>query len=279
MNLRQLLQHFTIELQDIYDADEASAMFYIAAAQYSGLRKLDMVLKGMDFISQESELKYLSLLTTLKLGSPIQYALGFSEFFGLKFQVNTDVLIPRPETEELVDWILSTVTNQTKILDIGTGSGCIAITLKKELGVAELTALDVSIDALGIARNNAVLNQVEVNFIQQDILTYQGGQVKYDVIVSNPPYIKEDEKAQMHHNVLENEPHLALFVSNEDPLVFYKAIADFAVNNLTTGGFLFLEINEYLGSEMVQMLSSKLFKHIELRKDMQGKDRMIKASF
>jgi len=273
------LQHFTIELQGIYDAEEAAAMFYITAGQYSGLRKPDMILKGMEFISPELELKYLSLLTALKRGTPIQYALGFSDFFGLKFQVSPAVLIPRPETEELVDWILSTVTNQTKILDIGTGSGCIAITLKKKLGIAELTALDVSAEALAIAANNALSNQVEVNFIRQDILTYQGGEVKYDVIVSNPPYVKEDEKPQMHHNVLENEPHLALFVSNEDPLVFYKAIADFAVRNLTRGGFLFLEINEYLGPEMVELLSAKLFKHIELRKDMQGKDRMIKASF
>lgn len=277
MNLRQLLQHFTIELQGIYEAEEAAAMFYMATEHYSGLKKSGMVLKGLEPIPADLELKYLSLIKTLKTGKPIQYALGFAEFYGLSFQVTPSVLIPRPETEELVDWILNTVKGEANLLDIGTGTGCIAITLQKELPAAKVTALDVSEAALEVAQKNAVLNQVKVNFMLQDILVYDGAGLKYDVIVSNPPYVKEDEKPQMHFNVLENEPHLALFVSNEDPLVFYRAIADFAFRNLNKGGYLFFEINEYLGPQMLELLSGKLFTDMELRKDMQGKDRMIKA--
>ncbi|MDO7742938.1 MAG: peptide chain release factor N(5)-glutamine methyltransferase, partial [Pedobacter sp.] len=182
---------------------------------------------------------------------------------------------------ELVDWILQTVgvTQQkpTNILDIGTGSGCIAISLKKHLNTNNVSALDVSADALIVAEKNAVLNNVIINFINQDILTYSGDE-NYDLIVSNPPYIKEDERADMHQNVLDHEPHLALFVATERPLLFYEAIADFAIKHLRQDGNLFFEINEYLGKETVAMLEDKGFNKIILKKDMQGKDRMICCS-
>ena len=186
------------------------------------------------------------------------------------------VLIPRPETEELIEWILDTVKNQpaSSILDIGTGSGCIAITLKKNLEQVDVSALDVSAEVLKIAKENAAVNSAALNFIHSDILTYSSP-LKYDLIVSNPPYITQNEKEEMHQNVLAYEPHLALFVSNENPLVFYKSIADFALLNLKPKGKLFFEINEYLGKKTVEILSAKGFTDIVLKVDMQGKDRMI----
>ncbi|HEY0177791.1 MAG TPA: HemK/PrmC family methyltransferase, partial [Pedobacter sp.] len=189
--------------------------------------------------------------------------------------------IPRPETEELVDWILQETAMSAvpvdSILDIGTGSGCIAISLKKHLQDTAVTALDISAEALEVAKENAALNAAELNFIHSDVLEYSSP-VKYSIIVSNPPYITEDEKAAMHQNVLLYEPHLALFVSNENPLVFYKSIADLALRHLQPSGKLFFEINEYLGKEMIEMLTDKGFTYIEMRKDMQGKDRMICCS-
>jgi release factor glutamine methyltransferase len=192
-------------------------------------------------------------------------------------------LIPRPETEELVDWVLEhigkTIGRSGKplnLLDVGTGSGCIAVSLKINLPVAQVFALDISEQALSIASDNAAMNQTDIRFINSDIRNYITQQ-RFDVIVSNPPYITLNEQAEMSENVLAHEPHLALFVSNEDPLVFYAAIADFALKNLVEDGLLFFEINEYLGKETVDLLSHKGLKNIELRKDMQGKDRMVRC--
>jgi release factor glutamine methyltransferase len=184
-----------------------------------------------------------------------------------------------------VDWIISDYNAQfsvnsigkISILDIGTGSGCIPITLKKHLPNVEVFTLDVSADAIVVARQNALQIGVEINFIEADILKFKS-QEKFDIIVSNPPYIRDLEKSDMHNNVLVHEPHIALFVSDENPLVFYKAIADFAKTNLNSNGQLYFEINEYLGSETVEMLKNKGFINIELRQDMQGKDRMVKAT-
>jgi release factor glutamine methyltransferase len=210
----------------------------------------------------------------------VQYVLGETVFYGLPFKVSPAVLIPRPETEELVEWVLESVAAEgmrdLQILDVGTGSGCIAVALKKHLGTAGVSALDISKDSLAMASDNAILNEVVINFIEADIRGYSGRET-YGLIVSNPPYITTDEKQAMHENVLAHEPHLALFISNEDPLVFYKAIADFALLNLKPDGLLFFEINEHLGKETVQMLKDKSFIGIELRKDMQGKDRMIRC--
>ena len=199
-------------------------------------------------------------------------------FFSYRFLVDENVLIPRPETEELVDWVLTTVTPTSKplkIIDIGTGSGCIAISLAKSLPNAEVTAVDVSAKALQVARCNAELNGVTINFLQQDILQTTTLPDTYDIIISNPPYVRSLEKAEMQANVLEYEPHLALFVSDTDPLLFYDRIATLARRALSPQGSLFFEINQYLGEEMKALLKAKGFEKVVLRQDLSGNDRMI----
>nr|WP_068890741.1 peptide chain release factor N(5)-glutamine methyltransferase [Pedobacter panaciterrae] len=283
MNLKQLLHHFTEELIEIYDEQEIISIFNIVVAHVSGFNRNQLMLNRASEIEKVKCNEYLQILSRLKTGEPLQYVVGDTVFYGLTFKVSPAVLIPRPETEELVDWIIERCSSEEfkalkggSILDIGTGSGCIAISLKKKLDF-KVSAIDISEGALVVARGNALLNNAEVNFIHADILNYKSDE-KYDVIVSNPPYITMEEQKAMHQNVLENEPHLALFVSDEKPLIFYEAIADFALSNLKDNGLLCFEINEYLGKETVQMLSDKSFVNIELKKDMQGKDRMILAS-
>lgn len=282
MNLKEVLQHFTLELQDIYGAEEVSSIFCIAADHISGYSRGDIILKGHVVISEQQKDAYLKVLNALKAGKPIQYIIGETMFYGLPFKLSPAVLIPRPETEELVEWViqnssLAEVTGSAlRIIDIGTGSGCIAISLKKNLPLSQVFALDVSKEAIDIASGNAALNQLDIDFIKADILKYSTHQ-KFDVIVSNPPYITEKEEAEMHDNVLDHEPHLALFVPNETPLLFYEAIADFAWVTLSDMGLLFFEINEHYAKETIEMLMAKSFINIELRKDMQGKDRMIKC--
>lgn len=285
MTLKDLANKFTDSLKAMYEEDEAQAIFLIALAHATKFNRAAYLLKKEELIAGEKLRKLEAILSMLIAGKPIQYIMGETIFYGLPFKVNPSVLIPRPETEELVEWVLSICNSQSdfgteNILDIGTGSGCIAISLKKNLATAKVYALDIASDSLVTAKENAALNNVEVEFIQADILGSQNSNLPspISIIVSNPPYIKEDEKPAMHDNVLANEPHRALFVSNEKPLVFYEAIADFALKNLAKNGLLFFEINEYLGQETVDLLNNKGFTNIELRKDMQGKDRMIKAS-
>jgi release factor glutamine methyltransferase len=274
---------FRKELTDVYDSREVDSLCMIAIAEIAGTSsakikafpELELLQEHLDAIN--------AILSRLKTGEPIQYILGHAEFYGLTFKVNPSVLIPRPETEELVEWILSSVGGSKSavggILDIGTGSGCIAISLKKNLPGVLVSAIDISADAIQTATENAHLNDVQVDFIHDDILTYHSPlTTHYSLIVSNPPYVTLDEKKQMHINVTDFEPHTALFVPENDPLMFYKAIADFASNNLEAGGLLFFEVNENYGEQIVEILNHKSFKNIELRKDMSGKDRMIKAS-
>ena len=225
----------------------------------------------------------------LQTGMPVQYVLGETEFFGLKLEVNPSVLIPRPETEELVAWVLEEKVEgeglkaeslkPKSILDIGTGSGCIPIAIKKNWLKAEVFGLDISAEALQTAQKNALLNQVEVEFFRQDILNFMPVKEasRYSIIVSNPPYIIPKEQLQMHHNVLGFEPHLALFVPENDPLLFYRAIADYASFTLQKNGLLFFEVNESYGKQVVDLLKSKNFTAVELRKDLSGKDRMVRA--
>jgi len=287
MNIGALEEHYKLELAPLYESDEAKILFSLAAEQVLAMSPSRLMMQKDEAISFINMQKLLSILNDLQIGKPIQHILGEAHFYGLVFKVNENVLIPRPETEELVEWIISVCCTQFSIssyespkklsmLDIGTGSGCIPITLKKHLPNTQVTTLDVSADAIAVAKQNALQIGVEINFITADILTFQS-QEKFDFIVSNPPYIRDLEKMEMHNNVLLHEPHLALFVSDENPLIFYKAIADFAKTNLKPNGKLFFEINEYLGKETVDMLFSKGFNNIELRKDMQGKDRMVKA--
>ena len=214
----------------------------------------------------------------------MQYILGTTSFYDLEFEVNNDVLIPRPETEELVAWILSNIeitksANKLKILDIGTGSGCIAISLAKNISNSEVFAIDVSEKALAVAQKNASTNEVKVIFIEENILNTESLHQTFDVIVSNPPYVRNLEKQEIHKNVLDYEPHLALFVEDDDDaLLFYRKIAHLAQKNLSENGQLYFEINQYLGKQMIELLQEKGFKNIELKKDIYGNDRMILCS-
>jgi len=285
MKLKELAIKFTIDLASRYEEGEAKAIFLLVIEYYLKLNRTHYNLKKDNELTA-TDLKQLeSVLRQLKMGKPIQYILGEASFYGLTFKVNESVLIPRPETEELVGWVIEKMAlcaahSTLNILDIGTGSGCIAIALKKKIPTAEVTALDISSKALITAKENAVLNEVEISFIEQDILqrSLSFPNTPYSILISNPPYITQNEKAEMHEHVLANEPHLALFVSNEKPLIFYEAIADFAWENLELNGLLFFEINEHLGKKVINMLRYKGFNSIELRKDMQGKDRMICCS-
>ncbi len=221
-----------------------------------------------------------AIIDKLEKDYPIQYILGEAHFYDLKFRVNPSVLIPRQETEELVHWILADVADKKanlNLVDLGTGSGCIPVSLKKNLPGATVFGIDVSADALRVASENAFMNRAEVTFYRADVLNQPEWPLeKTDIIVSNPPYVKEDEKAEMATNVLDHEPHMALFVENENPLVFYEAIADLAKQHLAKDGKLYFEINQYLGAETVELLEQKGFK-AELRKDLNGNDRMVKA--
>ncbi len=213
----------------------------------------------------------------LKQHIPIQYIIGSTEFYGLEFMVNPAVLIPRPETEELMHWIINDNNNGKRLLDIGTGSGCIAISLKANMPRADVSAWDISEAALQTAQNNAIKLEQDVKFKLTDILNHDPGDEKFDVIVSNPPYVRELEKKMMEANVLEHEPETALFVSDNDPLIFYRAIAQLGQKMLNNNGLLYFEINEYLAAEMTSMLIQQGFINIECRKDLNGKDRMMKA--
>lgn len=270
------------ELTSVYEPQEIEAISLLVLSEL--LDTSNAKLKAFpetDITPQQEKLE--SILQELKTGKPIQYILGHTEFYGLPFNVNPSVLIPRPETEELVQWIIETVKaspNSTKnILDIGTGSGCIAISLKENIINSQLFAVDISTDALATAKSNAQLNKVDVNFIRADILhPNTAAQLPhFDIIVSNPPYVTMTDKRQMHHNVTDFEPHTALFAPEEDPLLFYRAIANLAKEKLTKRGLLFFEINESYGKETVELLTGRAFRNIELRQDMSGRDRMIKA--
>lgn len=288
MNIGALEEQYKLELMSLYGSEEAKWLFSLAAEQVLNLSRNKLMMMKDQEISFINLQKLLSILNDLQIGKPIQHILEEAHFYGLVFKVNENVLIPRPETEELVEWIISdcnkrsavdslTSSEKLSILDIGTGSGCIPITLKKHLPYAKVSSLDISPEAITVAKQNARQIGVEINFIEADILYFEYEE-KFDIIVSNPPYIRDLEKAEMHYNVLLHEPHLALFVTDENPLLFYKAIADFAKTNLKPNGQLYFEINEYLGKETIEMLTDKDFINIELKQDMQGKDRMIRGS-
>lgn len=293
MQIRTYRTQFIQALSAIYDEGEAENFFYLILEAKKQLRPIDLALQT-DLVFTEEEVQlWNSLLEQLKLEVPIQYLLGKTHFYGLEFEVNEGVLIPRPETEELVDWIIQENSKierlkDLKILDIGTGSGCIVISLAKNLPDAQVFAIDVSEKALATAKKNAVINQVEVNFINTDILKTNDLEklptsnfqlpANFDIIVSNPPYVRNLEKIEIRKNVLNHEPHLALFVEDDNALIFYRKIAELAQKNLSPNGQLFFEINQYLGKEMIGLLENMNFRNIELRKDIYGNDRMLKAS-
>ncbi|MGA9639488.1 peptide chain release factor N(5)-glutamine methyltransferase [Flavobacterium sp.] len=278
MNSRQYRTFFIQELTALYGADEAESFFYLILENKQQLKAIDLALNpNLEFSNEDLEV-WNKLLEQLKKEIPIQYLLGTTSFFGLEFEVNENVLIPRSETEELVDWIIqdnSKTGKSLKILDIGTGSGCIAISLAKNLLDAQVFAIDVSKDALAIAKKNAQTNGVNVQFVEQNILETEDLLQQFDIIVSNPPYVRDLEKEEIKNNVLEYEPHLALFVADDNALIFYRKIAELAQKNLSPNGKLYFEINQYLGKEMINLLEELGFKNIELRKDIYGNDRMI----
>ena len=280
MLLREIKNIYHSELDAIYSKEEVDSFFYLVIEHYLDFERFVLAIKPQLVVTKAEEQPLFEALGQLKQEKPIQYILGSTQFMDLEYKVNEHVLIPRPETEELVRWIIDDLElNENKeinILDIGTGSGCIAISLAKYLNYAKVDALDISEKALEVAQKNADLNKVEVGFFHADILKLEYLEDKYDIIVSNPPYVRMLEKEQMKSNVIENEPELALFVEDKDPLVFYQKIIEFAKSKLKKGGCLYFELNQYLGEETKALLEND-FSLVELRKDMFGNDRMLKG--
>ena len=282
MTFEALKQYIHQQLQNLYPLTEVQTFYFMLLEHYAKCSKATALACAKESLAEKVVTPIKEAIRELQNHKPIQYILGETVFFSYRFLVNENVLIPRPETEELVDWVLTTVTPTSKplkIIDIGTGSGCIAISLAKSLPNAEVTAVDVSAKALQVARCNAELNGVTINFLQQDILQTTALPDTYDIIISNPPYVRSLEKAEMQANVLEYEPHLALFVSDTDPLLFYNRIATLARKSLSPQGSLFFEINQYLGEEMKALLKAKGFEKVVLRQDLSGNDRMMICQF
>ena len=278
MKVSELRTWFFEQLSGAYPETELNSFFRILSEDILNRSRLELALEP-DFNCEKAQVdRFSEAVEELKRYRPVQYITGYTEFRGRKFIVNENVLIPRPETEELIDWVVQDFKSKSglHILDIGTGSGCIAISLAAELEDASVVAYDISNNALEVAGKNAKLNDVEVDFRQKDILTLPDLPGKYDIIVSNPPYVRKLEKAQMKANVLEHEPDTALYVDDENALIFYKKISELASIALKPGGMLYFEINQYLANETVQIVEKFGFE-CELKKDIFGNDRMLKA--
>jgi release factor glutamine methyltransferase len=268
-----LIQQIIDAITPHYEPSEARAIAFRCLDLGWNLSSMDIILKKeVDLPADWS-----SRLARLAAGEPLQYVMGKTYFRDYLFQVSADTLIPRPETEELVDLVLNHAHENASVLDVGTGSGCIPISLKLERPSLSVEAWDISAGALEMARQNAQSLAASVEFKQQDIFSWPASEGSWDVIVSNPPYVTEEEKKEMANHVLDFEPHLALFVPNDDALKYYEALADFALERLTPRGFLCLEINQYFGTQTVELLFSKGFQEVKLLKDFKGNDRMIVA--
>jgi release factor glutamine methyltransferase len=311
MLLKSYKTKFFQELSSLYVEKEIESFFYLILENFHQIKRIDLALNPQMEMNDKQLLYWERVLSDLKKQKPIQYILGETEFYGLPFLVNENTLIPRPETEELVELIIkqnskseippepkvngAKLNSKLKILDIGTGSGCIAIALKKNLPNSEVFAIDISEEALETAKKNAQINQVEIHFIQADILKINNLEqlptsnpklethnpkleTQFDIIVSNPPYVRNIEKQEINPNVLEYEPHLALFVEDDDALLFYRKIAQLALKSLTPNGKLYFEINQYLGIETLELIKSFGFKNVVLHKDIYGNDRMIEGT-
>ncbi len=278
--LKHLKTNFHSELKGEYPPEEINSFFNLLMENYLKISRLDLALDPEKEISPAEVKNFDKALQQLLHQKPIQYIIGETEFFGLPFKVNPHVLIPRPETEELVQWVMEDLQkNEFKdltILDIGTGSGCIAVSLAKNFPQARVSAMDISEEALNCAKLNAERNGVKINFIQQDVLKLDKLAEMFDVIISNPPYVRELEKPEMSRNVLEHEPSMALYVKDEDPLIFYKKITKLAEAGLKKNGNLYFEINQYLAEETKGMVTNNNLKP-ELRKDIFGNYRMLRA--
>lgn len=286
---RTLLNHLVSEITSVYEENEAKSIVYLLLEQTLNLSKTDILLD--ENINQVFDFQ--EIIARLKTQEPIQYIIGETEFYGRKFKVTPDTLIPRPETEELVQLVVSSwqsaigsdVQFPIRVLDMGTGTGCIAISLACEISNAQVYAYDISEKALKVAKENAKRNGANVIFEKIDILNMKvevegspiGGGYPFSIIVSNPPYVMNAEKLEMQQNVLDYEPHLALFVEDSNPLIFYKAIAEFASKNLINKGLCVVEINQALGLDTAELFWNQGFRYVEVVKDMFGKDRMVKA--
>lgn len=266
-------------LQGLYPDSEATALAKLLLVEVLSFSTLELYGGKDKVISEKERVLLKDIIERLQQNEPIQYILGTEKFCDLLFKVDGNVLIPRPETQELVEWIITDYRNLTncRVLDIGTGSGCIAISLAKYLQFPSVEAWDVSLGALKVAEENARNNQVEVCFLNRNVLTFVPEYADLDILVSNPPYITEEEKTEMEANVIDWEPELALFVQNDDPLLFYRKIAELGMVMLKPGGALYFEINRAYGNGTVDMLKEKGYTDVELRKDMFGNDRMVKA--
>ena len=281
--LSDLYKFYKTELLQVYDEEELYAIFELVCEHYIRYSKTDIKLKFNENLNQSDVLKIYDTAKALKTGAPIQYILGETDFYNLKFNVNSDTLIPRPETEELVDIILKSQTTinsfqNNTILDIGTGTGCIPITLKKNLPHTNVTGLDVSEKALDVAKSNAIKNNVVVNFLNLDILSNNQQLYTYNIIISNPPYVLNSEAIQMDTRVLDYEPYVALFVEDNDPIIFYKRIIDLCNEHLEEKGFLYFELNPIYALHVLNYANaSKIFNFTEVLNDMSGKQRFLIA--
>ena len=274
-----VIQYFHTKLDEIYNENEVDSFFWILAESELKKQKLDLM-KDPDLRMTESQLlSFIQFSRRLVKHEPVQYIAGETNFMGLIFKVDSSVLIPRPETEELVNWVVKTVDHKAplEIIDVGTGSGCIAISLKNALPNAFLTGVDVMRNALETAEKNAKNNDIHVDWKMRDALNMPHDVDKYDVIVSNPPYVLDSEKELMSKNVIDFEPHTALFVTDDDPLLFYEAISNWAIDALKKGGYLFLEINEKYAQQTKDLLKLEGFSKVEIGTDIFDKQRMIKA--
>ena len=275
--MQQAINYLKSELAPIYQEPELSSIARLIVSKITGYSYTEILVNKNTIFSQYQRNLLEFYLEKLKKGMPVQYVMGETEFCGLNFVVGESVLIPRPETEELVAWIAEETKPDALILDIGTGSGCIAVSLKKFIPGSEVYACDISTEALNVARLNAEKNNQQVNFFEMDILNTSTAERKYHMIVSNPPYIPESEIDTILPQVKDYEPHQALFVTDDDPLIFYRKIAIYAQQHLYPGGKLFFEIHRDYANACVSMLKDKNFDNIIMKKDISGNDRMIRA--
>lgn len=284
MTIQLAYKQLLAQLYEIYESREAGNIADWVIEHVTGQQKIDRIVYKDLPVSAAQQTQLIKIAAELLYHRPVQYVLGEAWFMDMKLAVNEHVLIPRPETEELVEWMVNDIkksgSKKVSLIDIGTGSGCIPIAVKKKIPDSAVFAVDVSGEALQVAKLNRIQQKVAVDFLQLDFLCENEWNRlgKYDIIVSNPPYIKESEKTEINDNVLKYEPHLALFVPDEDALLFYKAIAKFSRKHLEAGGSVYVEINEALGKNVAEVFEQNGFSNIILKKDLQGKDRMVRAS-
>lgn len=282
MKLNDIIKEYHRKLFHLYPPQEIQSIVNLVLETYLKIPRAEITLRKYDEIHEALQSALLDILVDLETGRPVQYIIGETTFYGRNIIVTNDVLIPRQETEELVHWIIKDnieCTVKKRILDVGTGSGCIAIALAHNIKNAEVSGCDVSMKSLDVAMKNAQLSNTDLRFFKMNILKPPLVPDFFDIIVSNPPYVTQSEKKIMHRNVIDHEPASALFVPDKDPLLYYRAIAAFAQKHLNIQGALYLEINERFGKEVAMLLKKASFSNIEVRKDINGKDRMIKAIY